>query len=47
MIWERKFEVDSLAAVLKLISEYYFTTKDTSFMGDAFLLAIENILNTF
>lgn len=40
MIWERKYEIDSVAAVLKLATEYYFTTKDSSFIDDDWLVAL-------
>jgi meiotically up-regulated gene 157 (Mug157) protein len=30
LVYERKFEIDSLAAVLYLISEYYKVTQDST-----------------
>ena len=43
MIWERKYEIDSPSAVLKLATEYYFATKDSSFIDNDWL----NALRTF
>ena len=43
MIWERKYEIDSVAAVLKLATEYYFTTNDSSFIDDDWLLALSKL----
>ena len=40
MIWERKFEIDSVAAVLRLATEFYFVTKDASFIDENWLLAL-------
>lgn len=36
-LWERKFEIDSLAAVFKMATEYYAKTEDASFIDDRFL----------
>ncbi len=44
MIWERKFEIDSVAAVLKLATEFYFVTKDDSFIDESWLLALSKFI---
>lgn len=40
MIWERKYEIDSPAAVLRLATEYYFATDDSSFIDSDWLDAL-------
>lgn len=45
--WERKYEIDSTAAVLKLVFEYYSATGDSSVVNQDYLLAVEKILNTY
>ena len=39
-IWERKYEIDSVSAVLRLATEYYSVTKDKSFIDDDWLKAL-------
>jgi len=45
-IFERKYELDSIVAVMKLSVEYYEATGDTSVFNSNWTLAIETILNT-
>jgi len=42
IIWERKYEIDSVASILRLATEYYFVTKDKSFIDDDWLTALRN-----
>lgn len=44
---ERKFEIDSLVAVLRLSVGYYKETKDTSIINFKYLKAVQRILRTF
>eukprot|EP00762_Andalucia_godoyi_P005313 ANDGO_06730.mRNA.1 Meiotically up-regulated gene 157 protein len=43
-IFERKFEIDSLAAFLRLSSEYFKATLDDSFLNSEWLEALERVL---
>ena len=43
-VWERKYELDSLVAVLKLATEYYKSTEDSSFITSNYTFAIRKIL---
>lgn len=45
--WERKYEIDSTAAVLKLAFEFYAATGDSSAVDQDYLLAVEKILDTY
>lgn len=42
MIWERKYEIDSVASVLRLATEYYFQTGDSSFVDIDWLSALRS-----
>ena len=44
---ERKWEIDSLCYVIRLAYEYWTVTGDTSVFGDAWIKAMQNILDTF
>ena len=44
---ERKYEIDSLCYPIRLASEYWKTTGDTSVFGSEWVKAVENILKTF
>lgn len=44
---ERKWEIDSLCYPIRLAYNYWKTTGDTSVFDDEWLLAIQNILQTF
>jgi len=44
---ERKFEIDSLVAVLRLSYGYYKETNDTSIINFKYLKAVQRILRTF
>ncbi|CAD8156994.1 unnamed protein product [Paramecium pentaurelia] len=44
---ERKFEIDSLVAVLRLVVGYYKETNDTSIINFKYLKAVQRILRTF
>jgi hypothetical protein len=46
-VHERKWEIDSLCYPLRLAYEYWKVTGDASIFNDEWLLAIENIYNTF
>jgi meiotically up-regulated gene 157 (Mug157) protein len=46
-IWERKYEVDSLAFPLYLLTEYYQKTRDQTVFTNSVFLAIEKILDTW
>ena len=46
-VWERKFELDSLAYPLWLIYKYYTITKDASCFDELFLSAFDVIIKTF
>ena len=43
-IWERKFEIDSVSAFLRLLHEYYLRFKDLSFLNIKVFKAIDRIL---
>lgn len=43
-LWERKYEIDSVAAVLKLANQFFETTKDSSFIDENFITAMDKIL---
>lgn len=45
IIWERKYEIDSLAYPLQLSYLYYLETKDASVFGEEFVSAVEKILD--
>lgn len=47
IVWERKFEVDSLCYPLSLIWAYYKKTNDASVFDELFLQAFDIILETF
>ena len=44
---ERKWEIDSLCYVLRLLYEYWQTTGDNSVLGDEWIKAMQNVLRTF
>lgn len=44
---ERKWEIDSLCYVIRLAYEYWKVTGDASIFDEAWLTAVDNILNTF
>ncbi|KAG5987053.1 hypothetical protein E4U43_005251, partial [Claviceps pusilla] len=46
VVFECKYELDSLAGFLKISRSYYQNTKDTSFMNDNWRLAMNQILKT-
>lgn len=43
-LWERKYEIDSVAAVLKLANQFFESTNDSSFIDEDFLNALVKIL---
>lgn len=45
LIWERKYEIDSLAYPLQLSYLYYLETKDASIFDESFVAAVEKILD--
>ncbi|OLL25498.1 Meiotically up-regulated gene 157 protein [Neolecta irregularis DAH-3] len=45
VVFECKYELDSLASFLDLSNEYYTATRDTKFMDDAWIRAIESIFD--
>lgn len=45
-IWERKYELDSLAAVMKLAARYHNWTQDVSPFDDTWLSAMSLIIDT-
>lgn len=45
-IWERKWEIDSLASFLRLTYEYYTKYHDLSFLNLNFLKAMRRIMTT-
>jgi len=44
-LWERKFEIDSVANVLRFITEYYFTTGDVTHLDNSFYSAINVVID--
>lgn len=47
IVWERKFEVDSLCYPLFLLSKYFDATNDRSVLDDLFIKAFDKIYETF
>ena len=47
MVFERKWEIDSLCYPNRLAYEYWKVTGDTSIFDEHWMAAIENILRTF
>lgn len=45
-IWERKWEIDSLASFLRLTFEYYHKYKDLNVVNMDFIRAMRRILTT-
>lgn len=46
-VFEGKYEIDSLAAVMKLSTAYWRATGDDTVLGDEWLAAMQKILDTF
>lgn len=43
-LWERKYEIDSVAAFLKLSYNYYYHTDDVSFITEDYLKALSAVV---
>ncbi|KAJ3186162.1 hypothetical protein HDU85_007601 [Gaertneriomyces sp. JEL0708] len=46
IVWEGKWEVDSVAAFLRLANSFYDATSDSTFINDDFIRAVNAILDT-